>query len=78
LLDLGARRIADMEEAGIGIQVLWSVSPGADRLPAADLPRATKERIAHGNARMKLQARTGSQTTGCPRRRPPRARPRPS
>ena len=32
LLDLGAGRIADMDEAGIGIQVLSAVTPGAQTL----------------------------------------------
>ena len=35
LLDLGAGRIADMDEAGIGIQVLSAVTPGAQNLPGA-------------------------------------------
>ena len=33
LLDLGAGRIADMDEAGIGIQVLSAVTPGVQNLP---------------------------------------------
>ena len=36
LLDLGAGRIADMDEAGIDIQVLSAVTPGAQNLPGAD------------------------------------------
>ena len=36
LLDLGAGRIADMDEAGIGIQVLSAVTPGAQNLPAPE------------------------------------------
>lgn len=36
LLDLGAGRIADMDEAGIGIQVLSAVTPGAQNLPGAE------------------------------------------
>ena len=36
LLDLGAERIADMDEAGIGIQVLSAVTPGAQTLPAGE------------------------------------------
>ena len=35
LLDLGAGRIADMDEAGIDIQVLSAVTPGAQNLPGA-------------------------------------------
>jgi len=36
LLDLGAGRIADMDEAGIDIQVLSAVTPGAQNLPGAE------------------------------------------
>ena len=36
LLDLGAGRIADMDEAEIGIQVLSAVTPGAQNLPGAE------------------------------------------
>ena len=36
LLDLGAGRIADMDAAGIGIQVLSAVTPGAQNLPGAE------------------------------------------
>ena len=36
LLDLGAGRIADMDEAGIGIQVLSAVTPGVQNLPGAE------------------------------------------
>ena len=36
LLDLGAGRIADMDEAGIGIQVLSAVTPGAQNLPGSE------------------------------------------
>ena len=36
LLDLGAGRIADMDEAGIDIQGLSAVTPGAQNLPGAE------------------------------------------
>ena len=36
LLDLDAGRIADMDEAGIDIQVLSAVTPGAQNLPGAE------------------------------------------
>ena len=36
LLDLGANRIADMDEAGIDIQVLSAVTPGAQNLAGAE------------------------------------------
>ena len=36
LLDLGAGRIADMDEAGINIQVLSAVTPGAQNLPGPE------------------------------------------
>ena len=36
LLDLGAGRIADMDEAGIDIQVLSAVTPGAQKLVGAE------------------------------------------
>ena len=36
LLDLGAGRIADMDQAGIGMQVLSAVTPGAQNLPGAE------------------------------------------
>ena len=36
LLDLGAGRIADMDEAGIGMQVLSAVTPGAQNLPGTE------------------------------------------
>ena len=36
LLDLGAGRIADMDEAGIDIQVLSAVTPGVQNLPGAE------------------------------------------
>ena len=36
LLDVGAGRIADMDQAGIGMQVLSAVTPGAQNLPGAD------------------------------------------
>ncbi len=36
LLDVGAGRISDMDEAGIGIQVLSAVTPGAQNLPGAE------------------------------------------
>ena len=35
LLDVGAGRVADMDEAGIGIQVLSAVTSGARNLPGA-------------------------------------------
>ncbi len=50
LLDLGAGRIADMDEAGIGIQVLSAVTPGAQNLPggeAAAFARKLNDRIAN-------------------------------
>ena len=49
LLDLGAGRIADMDEAGIGIQVLSVVTPGAQTLPGAEgvaFARKLNDRIA--------------------------------
>ena len=49
LLDLGAGRVADMDEAGIGIQVLSAVTPGAQTLPggeAAVFARKLNDRIA--------------------------------
>ena len=49
LLDLGAGRIADMDEAGIGIQVLSAVTPGAQNLAGAegvDFARRLNDRIA--------------------------------
>ena len=49
LLDLGAGRIADMDEAGIGIQVLSAVTPGAQTLPGAEgvaFARELNDRIA--------------------------------
>ena len=36
LLDLGSGRIADMDEAGVDIQVLSAVTPGAQTLPGAE------------------------------------------
>ena len=36
LLDVGAGRIADMDQAGIGMQVLSAVTPGAQNPPGAD------------------------------------------
>ena len=36
LLDLGARRIADMDRAGIDVQVLSAVTPGVQSLPGAE------------------------------------------
>ena len=36
LLDVGAGRIADMDQAGIGMQVLSAVTPGAQNLPGAE------------------------------------------
>ena len=33
---MGAGRVADMDEAGIGIQVLLAVTPGAQNLPGAE------------------------------------------
>ena len=36
LLDLGAGRIADMDQAGIGVQVLSAVTPGVQSLPGAE------------------------------------------
>ncbi len=50
LLDLGAGRIADMDEAGIGIQVLSAVTPGAQTLPGAEgvaFARRLNDRIAN-------------------------------
>ena len=50
LLDLGAGRIADMDEAGIGIQVLSAVTPGAQTLPGAEgaaFVRRLNDRIAN-------------------------------
>ena len=50
LLDLGAGRIADMDEAGIGIQVLSAVTPGAQTLPGGEgvaFSRKLNDRIAH-------------------------------
>ena len=50
LLDLGAGRIADMDEAGIGIQVLSAVTPGAQTLPGAEsvaFARKLNDRIAN-------------------------------
>ena len=49
LLDLGAGRIADMDEAGIGIQVLSAVTPGAQNLPGGEgvaFARKLNDRIA--------------------------------
>ena len=49
LLDLGAGRIADMDEAGIGIQVLSAVTPGAQTLPGGEavaFARKLNDRIA--------------------------------
>ena len=49
LLDLGAGRIADMDEAGIGIQVLSAVTPGAQTLPGGEgaaFTRKLNDRIA--------------------------------
>ena len=50
LLDLGAGRIADMDEAGIGIQVLSAVTPGAQTLPGGEgvaFARKLNDRIAN-------------------------------
>ena len=50
LLDLGAGRIADMDEAGIGIQVLSAVTPGAQNLADAkgvSFSRKLNDRIAN-------------------------------
>ena len=50
LLDLGAGRIADMDEAGIGIQALSAVTPGAQTLPGAEgvaFARKLNDRIAN-------------------------------
>ena len=50
LLDLGAGRIADMDEAGIGIQVLSAVTPGAQNLAGAEgvtFARKLNDRIAN-------------------------------
>ena len=50
LLDRGAGRIADMDEAGIGIQVLSAVTPGAQNLAGAEgvtLARKLNDRIAN-------------------------------
>ena len=50
LLDLGAGRIADMDEAGIAIQVLSAVTPGAQNLAGADgvaFARKLNDRIAN-------------------------------
>ena len=50
LLDLGAGRIADMDEAGIGIQVLSAVTPGAQNLPAPQgvaFARRLNDRVAN-------------------------------
>ena len=50
LLDLGAGRIADMDEAGIGIQVLSAVTPGAQNLPGAKgvaFPRKLNDWVAN-------------------------------
>ena len=50
LLDLGAGRIADMDEAGIGIQVLSAVTPGVQNLPGAEgvaFARKLNDRIAN-------------------------------
>ena len=50
LLDLGAGRIADMDEAGIGIQVLSAVTPGAQALPGGEgvaFARRLNDRIAN-------------------------------
>ncbi len=49
LLELGAGRIADMDAAGIGIQVLSAVTPGAQNLPGAEgaaFARRLNNRIA--------------------------------
>ena len=49
LLDLGTRRIADMDEAGIGIQVLSAVTPGAQTLLGGEgvaFARKLNDRIA--------------------------------
>ena len=50
LLDLGAGRIADMDEAGIDIQVLSAVTPGAQTLPGGEgvaFARKLNDRIAN-------------------------------
>ena len=50
LLDLGAGRIADMDEAGIGMQVLSAVTPGAQNIPGAEgvaFARRLNDRIAN-------------------------------
>lgn len=49
LLDLGAQRLKEMDQAGIDIQVLSLTSPGLQNLPAdkaIDLQRASNELVA--------------------------------
>jgi hypothetical protein len=69
LKDLGAGRLADMDAAGITVQVLSVSGPGADLLPPQENERgrafldglplapADVEKIAHGNADRLLKLR---------------------
>ena len=73
-LDMGAARLADMDAAGIGMQVL-SYGGFPQLLPAAQaiaLNRAANDKLAAGCAVLTLRALPG--LPRCPGRRPRRQR----
>jgi hypothetical protein len=43
LCDLGEQRIAEMDSAGIDMQVLSLTSPGVEQLQAAEAPKVAHE-----------------------------------